>query len=90
MATQSTTFRCPDELMEQIDEVGRKWYPADTKTGYDRTKTIIELIKAGITAIADVDKNPSNYNVLQSLGIEETIEALLDKKLAERLEKRTA
>ena len=54
MASTSLTFRCPDEVLEAIDNLGKERYPAaNTKHGCDRSKTLIEIMRAGIEALSD-------------------------------------
>ncbi len=55
MASTSLTFRCPDEVLAAIDNLGKERYPADTKHGhgYDRSKTLIDIMRAGIKALSD-------------------------------------
>lgn len=49
----SLTFRCPNDLLEVIDTLGRERYPADNKSGCDRSKTLMDIIQAGIQALSD-------------------------------------
>ncbi|GAB1544785.1 hypothetical protein NUACC21_74610 [Scytonema sp. NUACC21] len=54
MANKLLNFRCPDELLAAIDEVGKQRYPnSNSDNGYDRTKTILDLLQAGIQALSD-------------------------------------
>ena len=54
MASTSLTFRCPDEVLEAIDNLGKERYPAaNTKHGCDRSKTLIDIMRAGIEALSD-------------------------------------
>ncbi|MBD2169581.1 hypothetical protein H6G04_35080 [Calothrix membranacea FACHB-236] len=46
-------FRCPSDLLEAIDQLGRQRYPADNNNGCDRSKTLIEIITAGIQALSE-------------------------------------
>ncbi|MBD2222215.1 hypothetical protein H6G33_35375 [Calothrix sp. FACHB-1219] len=46
-------FRCPSDLLEAIDELGRQRYPADNNNGCDRSKTLIDIIAAGIQVLSD-------------------------------------
>lgn len=46
-------FRCPNDLLEAIDTLGRERYPADNKNGCDRSKTLMDIIQAGIQALSD-------------------------------------
>ena len=55
----STTlsFRCPHDMLEVIDSIGRQNYPTEknskTNSGCDRSKTLFHIIQAGIAAITD-------------------------------------
>ena len=54
MASTSLTFRCPDEVLEAIDNLGKERYPAaNTKHACDRSKTLIDIMRAGIEALSD-------------------------------------
>jgi hypothetical protein len=54
MASTSLTFRCPGEVLEAIDNLGKERYPAaNTKHGCDRSKTLIDIMRAGIEALND-------------------------------------
>ena len=53
MPSTSLTFRCPDEVLDAIDNLGKERYPADTKHGCDRSKTLIDIMRAGIEALND-------------------------------------
>jgi len=54
MASTSLTFRFPDEVLEAIDNLGKERYPAaNTKHGCDRSKTLIDIMRAGIEALND-------------------------------------
>lgn len=53
MANKLLNFRCPPELLEAIDALGVQRYPTDSDNGYDRTKTLLDVISAGIQALSD-------------------------------------
>ena len=54
MASTSLTFRCPTSVLEAIDNLGKERYPAaNTKHGCDRSKTLIDIMRAGIEALND-------------------------------------
>jgi predicted transcriptional regulator len=53
MASTSLTFRCPDEVLEAIDNLGKARYPADTKHGCDRSKALMDIVRAGLAALSD-------------------------------------
>ncbi|MEG4009929.1 hypothetical protein QUA41_27590 [Microcoleus sp. Pol11C1] len=54
MASTSLTFRCPDEVLDAIDNLGKERYPAaNTKHGCDRSKALMDIMRAGIAALND-------------------------------------
>ncbi|WP_127087600.1 hypothetical protein [Dulcicalothrix desertica] len=46
-------FRCPSDLLGAIDQLGQQRYPADNNNGCDRSKTLIDIIAAGIKVLSD-------------------------------------
>jgi chromosome segregation ATPase len=47
-------FRCPAELLDAIDVLGQARYPSETaKHGCDRTKTLLDIVRAGIEALSE-------------------------------------
>ena len=47
-------FRCPADILDAIDAIGRELYPSETaKHGCDRTKTLLDIVQAGIKALSD-------------------------------------
>lgn len=47
-------FRCPADLLDAIDALGQKRYPFETaKHGCDRTKTLLDILRAGIEALSN-------------------------------------
>ena len=69
-------FRCPSSVLEAIDNLGKERYPANTKHGCDRSKTLMDIVRAGIEALNDgsvvlpapeeVRQQPSNVRQLLS------------------------
>lgn len=54
MASTSLTFRCPDEVLEAIDNLGKERYPAaNNNHGCDRSKALMDIVRAGIAALND-------------------------------------
>jgi predicted nucleotide-binding protein (sugar kinase/HSP70/actin superfamily) len=45
-------FRCPTSVLEAID-ARKERYPANTKHGCDRSKTLMDIVRAGIEALSD-------------------------------------
>lgn len=46
-------FRCPNDLLDLIDTLGRERHPQDNKNGCDRSKTLMDIIEAGIQALSN-------------------------------------
>ena len=47
-------FRCPAELLDEIDALGQERYPSETaKHGCDRSKTLLDIVWAGIETLSD-------------------------------------
>jgi chromosome segregation ATPase len=47
-------FRCPSELLDAIDFLGQERHPSETaKHGCDRTKTLLDIVRAGIEALSN-------------------------------------
>jgi predicted nucleotide-binding protein (sugar kinase/HSP70/actin superfamily) len=46
-------FRCPSSVLEAIDNLGKERYPANTKHGCDRSKTLMDIVRAGIEALSN-------------------------------------
>jgi len=47
-------FRCPAELLNAIDTLGQERHPSEsTKHGCDRTKTLLDIVRAGIEALSE-------------------------------------
>ena len=93
MASTSLTFRCPDEVLEAIDNLGKERYPAaNTKHGCDRSKTLIDIMRAGIQALSngsvvlpaptEVRQQPDD--VRQNLS-----DSLLDARITGMVERKT-
>src|SRR4028119_631017 len=69
-------FRCPTSVLEAIDSLGKERYPANTKHGCVRSKTLMDIVRAGIEALNDgsvvlpapeeVRQQPSNVRQLLS------------------------
>lgn len=76
--------RCPTEVLEEIDNLGVQHYPANTKHGCDRSKTLMNIVRAGIQALSDgLVVLPAPTDVRQSLSNN------LEKRIAEIVERKT-
>ncbi len=55
--TTTLSFRCPQDMLDAIDSIGREHYPTDknskTNSGCDRSKTLFHIIQAGIATLTD-------------------------------------
>lgn len=70
---QMLNFRCSVELLEAIDQVGRDRYPAQTKSGCDRSKTLVDILSAGIQALTDGSVTvPIRYEVRQHTEVRQS------------------
>ena len=87
MASTSLTFRCPDEVLAAIDNLGKERYPAaNTKHGCDRSKTLMDIVRAGIEALSDgsvVLPVPSDVRQRQSDVRHYLSDSLLDARITE-------
>jgi hypothetical protein len=62
-------FRCPAELLDVIDTLGQEHYPTHkNKHGCDRSKTLVDIVRAGIEALSNgsIVLPMSNNNVRRS------------------------
>ena len=93
MASTSLTFRCPDEVLEAIDNLGKERYPsAHNDHGCDRSKALLDIMRAGIAALndgsivlpapAEVRQQPSD--VRQSLS-----DSSLEARITEIVQRQT-
>jgi hypothetical protein len=47
-------FRCPSELLDAIDLLGQERHPSEiAKHGCDRSKTLLDILRAGIEALSN-------------------------------------
>ena len=65
-------FRCPAELLDAIDALGQERYPSNSSHGCDRTKTLLDIVRAGIEALSDgsVVLPASDSSVIHSKTLE--------------------
>ncbi|MEG4917461.1 hypothetical protein [Microcoleus sp. B7-D4] len=87
MASTSLTFRCPDEVLEAIDNLGKERYPAaNTKHGCDRSKTLIDIMRAGLAALSDgsvVLPSPAEVRQQPSDVRQELSDSSLEQRIVE-------
>ena len=83
-------FRCPTSVLEAIDSLGKERYPANTKHGCDRSKTLMDIVRAGIEALSDgsvvlpaaieVRQQPDDVRQLLSDNLSERITEIIERK----------
>jgi len=79
-------FRCPSSVLEVIDNLGKERYPANTKHGCDRSKTLMDIVRACIEALSDgsvVLPVPSEVRQQQSDVRLYLSDSLLDARITE-------
>jgi hypothetical protein len=92
MASTSLTFRCPDEVLEVIDNLGKERYPAaNTKHGCDRSKTLIDIMRAGIEALNDGSVVlPATEEVRQPFDVRQNMsDSVLEARITEIVQRQT-
>jgi len=92
MASTSLTFRCPDEVLEAIDNLGKERYPAtNTKHGCDRSKTLIDIMRAGIEALNDGSVVlPAPEEVRQPSDVRQNMsDSVLEARITEIVQRQT-
>jgi len=83
-------FRCPSSVLEAIDDLGKERYPANTKHRCDRSKTLMEIVRAGIEALSDgsvvlpaaieVRQQPDDVRQQLSDNLSERITEIIERK----------
>ncbi len=85
-------FRCPSSVLEAIDSLGVQRYPANTKHGCDRSKTLMDIVRAGIQALSDgsVVLPTPTFVRQQPDGVKQELsDSLLDARITEIIERKT-
>jgi hypothetical protein len=85
-------FRCPSSVLEVIDNLGKERYPANTKHGCDRSKTLIDIMRAGIQALSDgsvVLPAPEEVRQQASDVTHNLSDTLLDTRITEIIKRQT-
>jgi len=85
-------FRCPSSVLEAIDNLGVQRYPANTKHGCDRSKTLMDIVRAGIEALSDgsVVLPAPAFVRQQPDDVRRTLsDSLLDARITEIIERKT-
>lgn len=81
MPNKLLNFRCPDELLAAIDNLGKQRYPADNDNGCDRSKTLLDIIEAGVQALGEgtikIERKTVNKN--SKTDIENTVRQLQEQ-----------
>ena len=83
-------FRCPTSVLEAIDSLGKERYPANTKHECDQSKTLMEIVRAGIEALSDgsvvlrtpakVRQQPDDVRQQLSDNLSERITEIIERK----------
>jgi hypothetical protein len=94
--TTSITFRCPDDLLSQIDSFGQEHFPANNPSGCDcrrqalrhRSKTLIAILASGLNSLSDStpSSNTDEIQVLQQVlqdAIAQEVKVCVRQELAE-------
>ena len=92
MASTSLTFRCPTSVLEAIDNLGKERYPAaNTKHGCDRSKTLIDIMRAGIEALNDGSVVlPAPEEVRQQSDVRQNLsDSVLEARITEIVQRQT-
>jgi hypothetical protein len=86
MANKLLNFRCPEPLLDAIDEFGREHYPADNPSGCDRSKALIDIVTAGIQALTDgtvILPRAGSVRQPSDSEIKAMVEAAIEEKLGQ-------
>lgn len=84
-------FRCPSNLLGAIDQLGQQRYPAENNNGCDRSKTLIDIIAAGIKVLSDgsievpVGKTSNTSKIISTEELKSVIKDELLSELQEVL-----
>ena len=77
-------FRCPSSVLEAIDNLGKERYPANTKHGCDRSKTLMDIVRAGIEALSNGSVVlPPEVRQQQSDVKQKMSDSLLEERITE-------
>lgn len=82
-------FRCPDDLWEAVEAIGKKRHPGGnhhrSNRDYDLTATMLDIVRAGITTL---ENDPNLLNKTEHKTIDKTeIESMVKEALASELQK---
>lgn len=84
--TTSVTFRCPDDLLFQIDSFGQENFPVKNASGCDRSKTLIFLLAAGLNSLDNTPSKTDEIQVLKQVlqeAINQEVKETVQQELAE-------
>jgi hypothetical protein len=80
-------------VLEAIDNLGKERYPvANTKHGCDRSKTLIDIMRAGIEALSDgsvVLPAPAEVRQQSSYVRQDLSDSVLEARITEIVERKT-
>lgn len=77
-------FRCPDDLWESVEKIGKERHPGGThhrsQRDYDLTATMLDIVRAGIAAL---ENDPSLLNKTENKTLDKTeVEAMVKEAIA--------
>lgn len=85
-------FRCPSSVLEAINNLGVQCYPANTKQGCNQSKTLMDIVRAGIEALSDgsvVLLAPALVRQQPDDVIQKLSDRLLEARITEMLTRKT-
>lgn len=77
-------FRCPDDLWESVEKIGKERHPGGThhrsQRDYDLTATMLDIVRAGIAAL---ENDPSLLNKTENKTLDKTeVQAMVKEAIA--------
>jgi hypothetical protein len=77
-------FRCPDDLWESVERIGKDRHPGGThhrsQRDYDLTATMLDIVRAGIAAL---ENDPSLLNKTDHKTLDKTeVESIVKEAIA--------
>lgn len=97
-------FRCPDELWEAVEKIGKERHPGGnhhrSKRDYDLTSTMLDIVRAGIAALEEdpslldktdrktLDKTEVQEMIQEAIAASKTNHQTIDKTEVESMIKK--
>jgi hypothetical protein len=84
IVTKSVTFRCPEDLLVEIDEFGKENYSSEN-SGYDRSKTLITILQLGLQTLSEgsVEHISKTSKTCKTIELEEIKSVLMGELISE-------